>query len=743
MGAEDRGGHAWACLFTDPRDAAFWIEAGDRPPLFAEMRIAGIIGLVIVAVSFPSLGSNRFLLAGLLLGFTAPATWLVEHHTPAHRTDRIHTWHDTLSVVISAFLIPAIWIPALIVGVMVIVAAAASTRLFEYLGLAIFLVAAMTAMAAVHDQSNAALPLLTALVCFLPIGGHGRWYQRRFKIAAGRMGMLIESTPAVFFELSIDRLEVISVHGSVGAVLGHQQSEIVGSHLVDHVDPVDHHLVGGLASQPETSVTLRAIHPSGETRWLRFEGRRIMRGPRPAIAAVVVNVTALEESKAELQVRAERDALTGLNNRDVITDMLAADLEARPTQVAMAILDLNDFKRVNDTLGHPAGDLLLRALGNRLRTLTNDDVCIGRLGGDEFGILVRGESPRQATLRLGEEVLSRIAEPLTVDAIELQLTGSIGIAIGSVGVSAVDMLRDADIAMYQAKRDRSGIKVFSRRPDDLTATQLSIASRLNRTLEDELQLWFQPIIDLKTGAAVAVEGLARWHHPELGLLEPGSFLQSAIQSGLSERLDWLVLRSAADFAEVTAAAGFPIEVSVNLSAAGLRSPQLMPYLRSLVRRDVDLSRLTVEVSERDIHDELAAVRPTLTLLRDMEIGLSLDDYGTGFSSLLRLRDMPFTEVKIDRSFVSRSIDDPVDAAIVRSTVSLATDLGLRTVAEGVELDEVTQFLRDVGCERAQGFVFALPEPPELVVERLGELAGGDSSAAAATRVGDQDPQLRR
>ncbi|MFQ5558456.1 MAG: putative bifunctional diguanylate cyclase/phosphodiesterase, partial [Acidimicrobiales bacterium] len=694
----------------DHGSAARWVETTDRPLGFAVARVVGTIGLVAVVVLFPSLGAHRFEAGAYLAVVTTPLEYLIERHTPAQATDRIHVWHDTITCVVVIALLPAAFVLGLVMGTAVIVASAVGLTRAHYLLVSWLYLMGMAAVAVTEDVYAPTLPLTVSGLALVMVGEHSLWYRRRFTIATRRTSMLIDSAGAVFFEVDPSALRFRSVNGQVDELLGRSAPEVVGAPVGEVIHAEDLPLLSRLAAGDSVAATVRCHHPDGSLRWLRTTTRLIDDRGERSFSGVAVDVTELEHSKHKLRRRAERDPLTGLQNRDVLTDALADQLRVDPKRAAIAIIDLDGFKRLNDTLGHPAGDEFLQLMGRRIGVLGGDGVRVGRLGGDEFAILVTGEAAGERIEAVARDALAAIATTVEVDGVDVQLTASIGIAPGHEGVVAADMLRDADIAMYQAKRARSGIRVFTDRPEELTRDQLGTSARIARSLEDELELWFQPVVETSARRIVAVEGLARWRHPELGILEPASFLPAVEQGGLSERLDWFALGSAAEFATRARADASPSSVAVNVSVVGLRSPQLLPYLRSLARDGFELDDLTIEISETDLHEDVSALTSTFHALRDLGVGLSLDDYGTGFSSLIRLREMPFTEIKIDRSFVAHAGTDSTDAAIVRSTVDLANELGLVTVAEGVESELIHRLLRGMGCRRAQGFLYSRARP---------------------------------
>lgn len=711
-------GRARRNVLDDPLDPGGWIRPGDRPRHLAEQRAAAFVVLALVAALVEQLGPHRHMAAALFAFVFAPLNVAIERRAPAPLRDRLHIVHDLTAIVVAIAIVPVGWAAGLAVGTMIVVGAASTVGAREFAGLAVAFLSSMACIAAIHGVGGTWLPLIATAAAIGPIGTYGRWYRHQLRLAAGRTDLLIESSSAMFFEADQATGRMLALRGNAEGILGRSLDDLMRRPLLAYIDPTDHAELLRVVLADEVSTTVRYLHPDGSPRWLRLMGRQTPTTHGAVVAGVAIDVTELERSKQELRQRAEHDTLTGLNNRDVFIERLHQALDGDPEHVAVAIIDLDDFKWINDTMGHPAGDAVLRHIGDQMTTLVQEGLTICRLGGDEFGFLVRDSNPRRRAVQVAHGITMLLADGHLVERIEVKLKASIGIAIGWQGATSRDLLRDADIAMYEAKRNRRGVRVFSARPESLTSEQLSTVARLNRHLEDEIRLWFQPIVDLATSRIVAVEGLARWDHPELGLLQPASFL-AAIQRGeLSERLDRLALAASARFAADAAEQGTPVQVAFNMSALGLGSPSLLPHLRRMAAEGHRLDLLTVEVSERDIQEEIADLVSTLTQLRELGLGLAVDDYGTGFSSLIRLRNVPFTQVKIDRSFVTAITRDRTDRAIVRSTVDLARELSLLTVAEGVEDAATADVLRELGCERAQGFGFGRPRPAHDILARL-------------------------
>ena len=437
-----------------------------------------------------------------------------------------------------------------------------------------------------------------------------------------------------------------------------------------------------------------------------------------AVANVVAEAAARCAVEEEVRHRASHDALTGLPNRDLLGDRLAEALRGKGSRrndgfSALLLVDLDGFKDVNDSQGHQSGDDVLRQVAARLTGRLRATDTVARLGGDEFAVLLTDLPAPEHAAWVAAELGSLLRLPYTTPQGPVNLSGSIGIALATRGgCDPFELLRRADAAMYRAKRDRCGHAVHDPALDDGASARLGLVSDLRAALEEEaLRLHYQPVVDLGTGQVTSVEALARWTHPTLGPQSPAEFVALAESSGLAGDLTDLVLRLATRQWGDWAAAGLRIPVGVNLSPMLLRADGYADYLvRAVVQAGMPLEMLRIEVTETALAHEAA-----VGVLRDLRrhgVRVAIDDFGTGWSSLGRLKQLPVDTIKIDRSFVTGLVEDRRDAAIVRSVVALASELGLRTIAEGVETAEVAAALRTLGVDRAQGYLYARPLPPQ-------------------------------
>jgi diguanylate cyclase (GGDEF)-like protein len=439
-----------------------------------------------------------------------------------------------------------------------------------------------------------------------------------------------------------------------------------------------------------------------------------------AIAAAARTVFTFHEIRdlPEARRQARTDELTGLANRRALYDQCdrLLDSPSRSAPVALLLLDLDGFKEINDSLGHHAGDQLLAMVGQRLTPALRPADVLARLGGDEFAALLP-HTDVDGALAVAAALQEHLAAPFTVEGVSLHVRGSIGIATGPVpAATRSELLRCADVAMYQAKTtsdgDRGAIAVFAPDPGTPTGDRLRTTEELRVALTDgQLLVHLQPQVDLATGIPVGAEALVRWQHPTRGLLYPGAFLDHVDRAGLQRQLADTVL----DLALAAAAGwwhdGIQVPVSVNLSPANVTDLQLPAKLEAVAaQHGVPLSALTVELTEHTLLNDPDRARTVLLELRSAGVGVSIDDYGTGYSSLAYLRHLPADELKLDRAFTADLDTDPNAVAIIRHTVALAHDLGLGVVAEGIETAHVADVLTTLGCDTGQGYHLARPMP---------------------------------
>ncbi len=493
--------------------------------------------------------------------------------------------------------------------------------------------------------------------------------------------------------------------------------DIVG-HIPEMRDDVRRALAG------ETLAAQRSIR--GLVFDIRYTPLRDAEGRPDGFICVAIDITTNARAQEALTHQALHDALTGLPNRRLLYDRLEqALLSARRTRepLALLLMDLDRFKEVNDTFGHHHGDLLLREVSARLVGLLRATDTVARLGGDEFALLLIG-SDEVGAVRVAEQIQAALDIPVSVEGRTLPAVCSIGVAVAPAhGDGAQDLLRHADVAMYTAKRGKTGYAVYATAQDTYTPQRLTLVGDLRNAIADgTLSLSYQPQVAFSPLSShtererlVGVEALVRWRHPRHGVIVPDEFIPLAEMTGLIKPLTEWVLNEALRQCRSWKRGGLSAPVSVNLSAESLRDPGLARTIAGLLRTyGVPPTWLRLEVTESALMADVDRAGEVLAELVALGVRVSVDDYGTGYSSLAYLKRLPVDELKIDRTFVRDLGDDEADAAIVRSTVALGHALGLRVVAEGVEDEEAWDLLAEMGCDLAQGYYVCRPLPgPKL------------------------------
>jgi diguanylate cyclase (GGDEF)-like protein len=429
----------------------------------------------------------------------------------------------------------------------------------------------------------------------------------------------------------------------------------------------------------------------------------------------VRDITARKHAEAALEHQALHDSLTDLPNRVLLHDRLQQAIRAAErnhSSVALLVMDLDRFKEVNDTFGHHTGDRLLTQLGDRLGSILRSADTIARLGGDEFAVLLPTATVEDAR-QIAERLLQVLEQPFALGGLQLVTDASIGIALSpDHGQDADTLLRRADVAMYVAKRRNTGYALYTADQDEHSPMRLAMVSELRRAIEqNKLSLYFQPKVRLDDGQVTCAEALVRWDHPRHGMLSPDVFVPIAEQTGLIRPLARWVLDAALRQCNRWRRDGLDLSVAVNLSMRNLHDPEVVDTIRQLLSRwGIPPARLVIEITESSLMADATRAMDILSRLRAMGISISIDDFGTGYSSLAYLKRLPVDELKIDKSFVANIASDENDAAIVRSTIRLAHDLGLSVVAEGIEDQQTLEFLTGLGCDVAQGYFISRPLP---------------------------------
>jgi diguanylate cyclase (GGDEF)-like protein/PAS domain S-box-containing protein len=456
-----------------------------------------------------------------------------------------------------------------------------------------------------------------------------------------------------------------------------------------------------------------------------------LRAPGGGVVVGHRDVTERRRIEEALEHQALHDMVTDLPNRTLLRDRLRQAVLAaqrRNTRVALLFIDLDRFKELNDTFGHQAGDTVLREVGERFVTAVRASDTVARLGGDEFAVLIPLAADGEEAVMVARRVLASLQEPFIVEAESAFIEASIGIVLcPEHGEDVQTLMRRADVAMYTAKRAGSGLQVYEQDKDHHSPSAIGLIGDLRHSVErGELLLHYQPIVDLELGRCVGVEALCRWRHATRGFIAPGTFIPLAEENGFIRRIGLWTMQEAMRVISGPNGAAVPI-MSVNLSMRNLRGPDLAANLAEMLERTgADPSRLKIEITESAMMADADHTLAVLGELQRMGIRLSIDDFGTGYSSLSYLQRLPVDDIKVDRSFVLNMLTNPSDEAIVRSTIELAHNLGLRAIAEGVEDAPTIDRLRELGCDLAQGYFLGRPMP-------LDELTGWMQTSAWGVR----------
>jgi len=543
-----------------------------------------------------------------------------------------------------------------------------------------------------------------------------------------RLGVMTE-------ELDVNAGRILCREGAQGReffVIVEGEVEITkGGEHVRHLGPGDFFGEISLIEHTVRSTTVTALTPlrffvlSSSAFWSLLTSnpeveRRVLR------KLIAENVAERQVAEAALRRQAEanahlalHDALTGLPNRTLFWDRVQQALrvaERSQTQLAVLLMDLDRFKDVNDTLGHPAGDALLKEIGERLRDLLRASDTVARLGGDEFGVAI-SVSSMDELLPVMDRIRQRLEEPVVLEELSVGIEVSIGIAFyPQHGGDVEALLQRADAAMYTAKEDNTYFAVYDEDTQGYDPGRVTLISELRSALERrELVVHYQPKASLATGEIESVEALVRWRHPTRGLVFPDQFIPLAQQTALIKPLTLYVIEEAISQCLAWQGDGIDLGVAVNLSPRNLLDTEFPQHVAEVLDRHRFSPRLLeLEITESAMLANPLRTKTVLEELSAMGIRLSIDDFGTGYSSLAYLKGLPVNELKIDRSFVTRMIEDLDDAVIVRSTIDLARNLGLGVVAEGVESEAIWNRLRELGCTTAQGYYLSRPiEPAEL------------------------------
>jgi diguanylate cyclase (GGDEF)-like protein/PAS domain S-box-containing protein len=541
---------------------------------------------------------------------------------------------------------------------------------------------------------------------------------------------LFENAHDVVFTYNLD-CELTQVNRATERLLGYSRDELVGMDpgiLIpgDQWEKVRQMLNDCLEERPaDTPYEIEWLTRDGRTVILEISPLLLREGGLPVgIQGIARDVTERKRIEETLRHQALHDPLTSLPNRTLLEDRLAQEVrraERDQAVLGVLILDLTEFKSVNDTFGHLVGDELLRQVGQRLVSATRDADTVARMGGDEFGIVLGGIRSEDDAAQGAKRLLAALDEIIVVEGHRMSVGAGVGIALfPNHGTDPSVLMRRADVALYAAKRAGRGFSFYAAEDDQFNPRRLALRAELRDAIQEGgLELHFQPKIDCRTEQVVGVEALVRWRHPDHGLMGPDLFIPIAEHSGLMAPLTTWVIAEALSWADRWAERGRRLGVAVNLSARQLQDRQLPESIAGAIRgHQASAGRLQIELTESAVMADAERAMEILGRLSAMGIRLSIDDFGTGYSSLSYLRQLPVDEIKIDRSFVTELARSDSDVVIVRSIIDLGHNLGLTVVAEGVEEEGALAILTQLGCDVVQGYHLSRPLPPLELMDWL-------------------------
>ena len=542
--------------------------------------------------------------------------------------------------------------------------------------------------------------------------------------------LLFDSNPVPMIVCALDDERIISVNDAAVEHYGYSRAEFekltIRSVQAFETEPP---WAGDRSSDELTARTWKHVRADGTLIDLAIYSRHLVYNDRPAVLLALMDITERKRAEARLAFMAQHDGLTGLPNRNLLRqhmDEILLHTRRSAEKVAVLVLGLDNFKAVNDTLGHGIGDKLLRGVAKRLRSTLREEDTVARLNSDEFAIVQSGLTRPEDAVLLAKRLLEAIGEPYLLDGHSVVIGASIGIAMApGDGEESEKLLKNADMALSRAKNEQRGtFSFFEAGMDARAQSRRKIELDLRDAIQhDVLRPYYQPLIDLSSGRITGFEALVRWPHPERGMISPAEFIPVAEETGLINGLGGLILRRAC-----LDAALWPddVRVAVNLSPLQFRTGNLLSVVMDALKQSgLPPKRLELEITETLLLEKSSQVLATLHALRALGVRISMDDFGTGYSSLSYLRSFPFDKIKIDQSFV-RDLGSNRDAqAIVRSIISLGKGLGVTITAEGVETEAELSCLRAEGCHEGQGFLFSRARPNAEIVGLLQAQCGAD------------------
>ena len=547
--------------------------------------------------------------------------------------------------------------------------------------------------------------------------------------------LMFDSNPVPMIVCALDDERILGVNDAAIEHYGYSRAEFekltIRSLQAFESEPP---WAGGRSSDELAARTWKHVRADGTLIDLAIYSRQLVYGDQPSVLLALMDITERKRAEARLAFMAQHDALTGLPNRNLLRqhmDEIMLHTRRGAEKIAVLVLGIDNFKSVNDTLGHGIGDKLLRGVGKRLRSMLREEDTLARLNSDEFAIVQSGLTRPEDAVLLARRLLEAIGDPFLLDGHSVVIGASIGIAMApGDGDESEKLLKHADMALSRAKNDARGtFSFFEAGMDARAQSRRKIEIDLRDAIQnDVLRPYYQPLIDLASGRITGFEALVRWPHPERGMISPAEFIPVAEETGLINGLGGLMLRRAC-----LDAALWPgdVRVAVNLSPLQFRVGNLLSVVMDALRQSgLPAKRLELEITETLLLEKSSQVLATLHALRSLGVRISMDDFGTGYSSLSYLRSFPFDKIKIDQSFVRDLASNRDAQAIVRSIISLGIGLGVTITAEGVETEAELSCLRAEGCHEGQGYLFSHARPNAEIVKLLRAQSGADIDAPA-------------
>jgi diguanylate cyclase (GGDEF)-like protein/PAS domain S-box-containing protein len=551
--------------------------------------------------------------------------------------------------------------------------------------------------------------------------------------------LLFDGNPVPMIVCALDSAQILAVNDAALEHYGYSRAELetrtIRSLQAFDSDPP---WEGSRTSEEQAARTWKHVKADGSLIDLAIYSRELVYDDKAAMLLALMDITERKRAEARIAFLAQHDGLTGLPNRNLLRqqmDDILAHTRRSAEKVAVLVLGLDNFKAVNDALGHSVGDKLLRAVAKRLRSTLREGDTLARLNSDEFAMIQSGLTRPEEAVLMARRLMEAIGEPFLLDGHSVVIGATIGIAMApGDGDDSETLLKNADMALSRAKTDcRGTFSFFEAAMDARAQTRRKIEMELRDAIQgDRLQPYYQPLIDLSAGRITGFEALVRWPHPERGMVSPAEFIPVAEETGLINAVGGLMLRRACKDA-VT----WPddVRVAVNLSPLQFRTGNLLSIVMDALKQSgLPAKRLELEITETLLLEKSSQVLATLHALRALGVRISMDDFGTGYSSLSYLRSFPFDKIKIDQSFVRDLGANREAQAIIRSIVSLGKGLGVTITAEGVETEAELSCLRAEGCHEGQGFLFSRARPNDEIVQLLRAQRGVDEPASATARV---------